>query len=177
MTKYRSARWVLAACMTGLPLAACSAGVTAASSAPPSTAATAATSRPAPSASLSPSPSPSPSPRPTNSISVSGLGGFPIPAGAKTAENASYGSQSVIVLTSVTPAEMVSFYTAALPQAGFAITDNASVSGSNGATADIEFAGNGYKGSMVSGGDVPTSGIGLAGLRPGHFAIITLTRS
>jgi hypothetical protein len=132
---------------------------------------TAASSRPAPSA------SPSPAPRPSSSISVTGLGGFPIPAGAKTAENVSYNDTAIIVLTSVTPAEMVSFYTSALPQAGFAITDNASVNGSNGATADIEFAGNGYKGSMVSGGDVPTSNIGLAGLRPGHFAIITLTRS
>jgi len=171
MTKYRSACGVLAACVTGLSLAACSAGITAASSAPPNPAPTAASSHPA--ASLSPSPAP----RPTSSISVSGLGGFPVPAGAKTAENVTYGNQSIIVLTSVTPAEMLSFYTSALPQAGFAITDHASVSGTNGATADIEFTGDGYKGSMVSGGDVPTTGIGLAGLRPGHFAIITLTRS
>lgn len=176
MTKYRSGWRVLVACTacaTGLSLAACSAGITAASSAAPSTVPSAASSRPA----ASPSPSPSPAARPSSSISVSGLGGFPVPAGARTAENASYGGQTVIVLTSVTPAEMASFYASALPQAGFAITDNASVSGSNGTTADIEFTGNGYKGSMVSGGDVPTSGIGLAGLRRGHFAIITLSRS
>jgi hypothetical protein len=173
MTKYRYGWRVLVACATGMSLAACSAGITAASSAAPSTVPSAASSRPA----ASPSPSPSPAARSSSSISVSGLGGFPVPAGARTAENASYGGQTVIVLTSVTPAEMASFYASALPQAGFAITDNASVSGSNGTTADIEFTGNGYKGSMVSGGDVPTTGIGLAGLRRGHFAIITLSRS
>jgi hypothetical protein len=178
MTQYRSARRVpaaCAACVIGVSVAACSAGITTASSAAPSTAPATVSSFSA--ASTSSPPAASSSPIPSSSISVSGFGGFPVPAGAKTAENVSYGNQTVIVLTSVTPAEMVSFYTSALPKAGFAITDNASANGKNGTTADILFSGNGYKGDMASGGDVPATGLGLAGLRKGHFAIITLTRS
>jgi len=174
MTKHRSAgrpAAACAACFIGLSVAACSAGITTTSSPAPA----AASSNPATAASSHPAVSPSAVP--SSSVSVSGFGGFPIPAGAKTAENVSFGNQTVIVLTSVTPTEMASFYTSALPQAGFAITDNASANGPNGTTADILFSGNGYKGDMVSGGDVPTANLGLSGLRRGHFAIITLTRS
>ena len=38
----------------------------------------------------------------------------------------------------------------------------------------ILFAGHGYNGNLVSGANVPTSGLDLAGVRAGHFAIISL---
>jgi hypothetical protein len=69
-------------------------------------------------------------------------------------ENVSYGKQIAIILSSISPAKVSSFYTSALPRAGYKITSNSLATLNNGAGAAIDFTGHGYKGTIgaVSGG-------------------------
>ena len=58
------------------------------------------------------------------------FGSFPVPAGAKVAENVSTSSGIGIMFSKVTPAKVPSFYAQALPRAGYTITGNSVLSGS-----------------------------------------------
>jgi len=137
---YRNVATALAACAACLSLAACSAGITTAS-----TATTAATSSSSPSRSAAASSSPASDGR---MIEVSGsIGRFPVPAGAKVAENVSTSAGIGIMFSKVTPAKVQSFYIQALPKAGYRVTGNQSFSGSDGVML-IQFTGHGYKGTV-----------------------------
>jgi hypothetical protein len=133
---YRNAAAALAAGAACLSLAACSAGITTAS-----TATTAATNSASPSRSATASPSSAAG----RMLQVSGVpGGFPVPAGAKVAENVSTSSGIGVMFSKITPAKVESFYTQALPRAGYRITGDQSVSG----IMIMQFAGHGYKGTV-----------------------------
>jgi len=81
-------------------------------------------------------------------IEVSGsIGRFPVPAGAKVAENVSTSSGIGIMFGKITPAKVQSFYSQALPKAGYKITGNQSFSGSDGVMI-IQFTGHGYQGTI-----------------------------
>jgi hypothetical protein len=150
MKAYRRMAMAVTTCAAGLSLAACTAGVTTAS---PSTSRSLATSRTASSPAAAAS---SASPAPTGSagtISVDApIGSFPIPPAAQVLFNSTCDKQIVIELGSVTPAQASSFYTAALPQAGYKITSNSLLAetgtGLPGSVATIEFTGRGYKGTI-----------------------------
>lgn len=171
MNRYRSALAV-ATCAASLSVTGCTAGISTASSPPTSPAASSngAASHGASAAASSPSPASS-----ASMISLSGsVGSFPIPAGAKVAENAGLNGGSIVVITSVTPAKVLNFYESELPQAGYTITGNASATTAGGLEVNLLFSGHGYRGNMVAGANVPASGLDLLGVSPGHFAIITL---
>jgi hypothetical protein len=81
-------------------------------------------------------------------ISVSGkVSSFPVPAGAKVAENVSISNSISIAFGEVTLAKVQSFYTQALPRAGYTITGNSTASESGGVMV-IQFTGHGYKGQV-----------------------------
>jgi len=116
-----------------------------------------------------------PTPLPVSSVSVAGpIGSFPIPAGAKIAENADLNGGTLVVITSVTAAEVLNFYESILPQVGYTITSNTSATTNSGLEVNVVFSGHGYHGNVVAGANVPASGLNLAGVRSGHFAIISL---
>jgi len=167
MNKYRSAVLALAACAASLTVAACTAGITTAT--PPATSAAA----PSHSASVArSSPSPASSGR---MISVSGsVGSFPVPAGAKVAENIADGQESIVIFSSVTPAAVSSFYATALPRAGYAITGNSLVTEGGGTVAFILFSGHGYKGNIDALSKFPNSGVSVAGLGTKNVTTITI---
>jgi hypothetical protein len=167
MNKHRSAVLALAACAASLTVAACTAGIT---TAPPATSA-AARSHSASVARSSPSQASS-----GRMISVSGsVGNFPVPAGAKVAENIADGQESIVIFGSITPADVSSFYATALPRAGYAIAGNSLVSeGSGGAVAFIQFSGHGYKGNIDALAKFPNSGVSLAGLGTKNVTTITI---
>ena len=77
------------------------------------------------------------------------VGSFPVPAGAKVAENISTSSGVDIMFAKVTPAKVQSFYAQALPTAGDTVTSNSSSSESGG-MALIEFTGHGYTGEVTT---------------------------
>lgn len=138
MHTYRNAAAALAAGVACLSLAACSAGITTAS-----TATTAATNSASPSRSTTATAPPSSAA--DRMLQVSGVpGGFPVPAGAKVAENVSTSSGIGVMFSKVTPAKVESFYTQALPRAGYRITSNQSFSG----IMIMQFTGHGYKGTV-----------------------------
>ena len=68
-------------------------------------------------------------------------------AGAKEAE-----------LSSVTAGEAVSFYTSALPRAGYTIMSNSLSPVGSGAEGALAFSGHGYKGTIVADSVPATSG-------------------
>ncbi len=107
MNIYRYSALAVVTCAAALSLTACSAGITS-------------TSQAAPSPSQTPSRSATASPATSgNTVSVGGsLGSFPIPAHAKVVENITESGQTVIILGSVSPSEVSSFYASALPRAG-----------------------------------------------------------
>jgi hypothetical protein len=185
MKVYRTAALAAAACAAGLSLAACSGGLTSASSAPSSPAASSSTppaSSPAagsssPPASTSAGTSTGTSGSGTSgsgsTVSVGSAGSFPIPPGATVVENATSNGVHDIVLSGVKPAEVSSFYSSALPQAGYTITSNTQASGGAITGTAIEFNGHGCKGDI---GAASTLGItGLSGLVGGNVIGITLT--
>jgi len=133
-----------------LSLTACTAGVTTASSAGSATASSPATSPAAPSLSASAAAS-SPGPAPSAStVEVSGvLGYFPVPAGAKVADNVVLDEKVIIIFSRITPANVMAFYTAALPQAGYRIASSEMLS-LGGGTAAIEFSGRGFTGEIAA---------------------------
>jgi hypothetical protein len=167
MNKYRSAVLALTACAASLAVAACTAGITTA--APPATSA-AAPSHSASVARSSPSQASS-----VRMISVSGsVGSFPVPAGAKVAENVADGQESIVIFSSITPADVSSFYATALPRAGYAIAGNSLVSEGSGAVAFIQFSGHGYKGNIDALAKFPNSGVSIAGLGTKNVTTITI---
>jgi hypothetical protein len=138
MIVYRAAA---AGCLTALSLAACSAGLT--SAAPPAG---------------------SPVSGPGSTVSVNApIGSFPVPPGATVVAKVIDNGKVELVLTGVTPQEVSTFYTAALPAAGYTITSNETLSGTTfSAVAAIKFTGHHYSGDIgaVSGINVP----GISGL-------------
>jgi ABC-type phosphate transport system substrate-binding protein len=158
MNKYRPAAVALAACAASLSLAACSAGITTTS-----TATTAATSSPSPSRSATAAPASS-SASAGRMISVSGnVSSFPVPAGAKVAENVSYNKSISVGFGKVTLARVRSFYTQALPRAGYTITSNSAASEGGGVIL-IQFTGHGYKGQVSALAKDPDPSDALPGL-------------
>ena len=167
MNKYRSAALALAACAASLTATACTAGIT--TVAPP------ATSAAAPSHSASVARSSSSEARAGRMISVSGsVGSFPVPAGAKVAENIADGQESIVIFSSITPAKVSSFYATALPQAGYTISGNSLVTQGGGTVAFILFSGHGYKGNIDALSKFPNSGVSVAGLGTKNVTTITI---
>jgi hypothetical protein len=173
MKRYRSATLALVTCAAALSLAACSAGVTQATPATSTTAVSKPASSPTPSHTASPAAA-------GGTVSLGGsLGNFPLPPGAKVLENATYGNKITLILSSVPPAQVSSFYTSALPHAGYKITSNSSAVIGNSTDAGIEFTGHGYKGLLGAISSVPSS----SGASPSGGAVvknltgITFTRS
>lgn len=166
MKRYRLAALALAACAASLSVTACAAGSATSSQA---------SSRPAAASPATSRPAATPTPIPASSVSVAGsTGSSPIPAGAKIAENADLNGGTLVVITSVTAAKVLNFYESILPQAGYTITSNASATTNSGQEVNIVFSGHGYHGNVVAGANVPASGLNLAGVRSGRFAIISL---
>ena len=146
MKRYRSAALILVTCTGGLSVAACSAGITSASTV---------TSSPDASSSHSVTASPSPE---GSLVSVGGsIGSFPVPPGAKVAENIAEGKDIVILFGSVSPAEVSRFYTSVLPRDGYKITDNTLATLNNEAGAAITFTGHGYKGTIGADSSIPSA--------------------
>jgi ABC-type phosphate transport system substrate-binding protein len=171
MNKYRSAAAALTAWAAGLSLAACAAGTTTAGT-------TTTTSPAAPGSSSAPSPaSASASASPalaSRTITVGGdVGSFPVPAGAKVAENVASSQETVIIFAKITPARVSTFYAQALPQDGYTITTNSVVSQSGGTAAIIQFTGHGFAGNIDALSKFTDSTVSVAGL--GHKNVTTIT--
>jgi hypothetical protein len=165
MNKYRPAAVTLAACLS---LAACSAGITTAS-----TATTAATSSSSPGRTGTTA-SASPSAPAGRVLSVTGkVKSFPVPAGAKVAENISFENSISIGFGKVTPAKVRSFYTQALPKAGYTITGNSAASESGGLIL-IQFTGHGYKGQISTFANDPDPSDALPGLGTKNVTTVLL---
>ncbi len=166
MNKYRPAAVALAACAASLSLAACTAGIT--------TASTATTSPAAPSRSGSSASASASLAAAGRMIQVSGdVGSFPVPAGAKVAENIASSQETVVFFSMITPAKVSSFYARALPQAGYTVTTNSVVSQSGNTVAFIQFTGHGFKGNIDALSKFTDSTVSLAGL--GHKNVTTIT--
>ncbi len=162
MNIYRCAALTAVTCAAALSLAACSAGITTSQAAPSQTPSRSATASPTASG---------------GTVSVGGsIGSFPIPAHAKVVENITEGSQTVILLGSVSPSEVSSFYTSALPRAGYKITMNTLATMNNGTGAAIEFTGHGYKGTISAESNLASTGVSVGGLNGKNFVGITLTK-
>jgi hypothetical protein len=171
MNNYRSAALALATCAASLSVAACTAGIT---TAPPPATSAAAPPRSA-SAAAATSSSPASSGR---MIAISGsIGSFPVPTGAKVAENVAYSQQVIVMFTSVTPAIVSSFYATALPRAGYAISGNSMFSVGGNTEAVIEFSGHGYKGNIATLSHFSGSGVSVAGLGTKNVSTIELSRT
>jgi hypothetical protein len=161
MSTYRQAGLILLACAAGLALAACSAGVSTVTPPTPATSGSAA-SHPAAASSAA-----------SGTVSLGGsIGAFPLPPGATVLDNLAYTKSKELVLTGVTPAAAVSFYTTALPRAGYTITMNGLSSTGTGVFAGIEFTGHGYMGTIGAGSGLATPGVSLPS---GNAVFIVLT--
>jgi hypothetical protein len=175
MSNYRSAALALASCAASLTVAACTAGITTAT--PPATS-PAAPSRSASVAAATSASRAAPA-RPAAAgrmIAVSGsIGTFPVPAGAKVAENVANGQQVIILFNSVTPANVSSFYATALPRAGYAISGNSVISEGGGTEAIIEFSGRGYKGNIAAVSHFSGAGVSVAGLGTKNVSTVELS--
>jgi hypothetical protein len=139
MIVYRAGALAAAGCLTALSLAACSVGLAGASPGSPASGSGSTVSVNAP------------------------IGSFPTPPGATVVANIVADGKVEIVLTGVAAQKASTFYTAALPAAGYTITSNETVTGTTfGGAAAIKFAGHGYSGDIgaVSGINVP----GVSGL-------------
>jgi hypothetical protein len=151
MNRYRSAALGLVTCAAGLSLAACSAGIT--------------TTTPA-SSPKSSTPAASPAAthtaRASSTVNIGGsIGRFPIPSGGKVVENFALDKQIEVVIGSVSPQKASSFYTSALPKAGYTITLNTlGTDSKHGTTLAIQFSGHGYKGTISAGSNIPGVSLG-----------------
>jgi hypothetical protein len=163
----RYAAAALAACAVSLSLAACSAGITTASTA------TTSSSSPSPSRSATVAATSSPAPA-GRMVAVSGkISTFPVPAGAKVAENVSLNNDISIGFGKVTLAKVQSFYAEALPKAGYTITSDSSASESGGVVL-IQFTGHGYKGQISALASAPAPSDALPGLGSKNLTTILL---
>ena len=136
MNAFRSKALTLVAGAATLSLTACTAGVTTASSASSPATSPAAPSRSAAAAASSPGAAPS-----ASTIALSEPpGSFPVPAGAKVADNVVITGTVILFFSGITPAEVLAFYTKALPQAGYKITGSEMVSEAGGTAAKISIA-------------------------------------
>ena len=169
MNKYRYAVSALTACAASLSLAACTTGIT--------TASTATTSPAAPSSSSASSSASASQGAPalaSHTIKLSGeAGSFPLPAGAKVAENVASPEGTIVFFNQVTPAKVSSFYAQALPRAGYTITANSVISQSGSNVAFIQFTGHGIKGTIDALAKFTDSGVSIAGL--GHKNVTTIS--
>jgi hypothetical protein len=153
MNPYRRLAMTVTTCAASLSLAAaCSAGIT---SANPKTSPSAAASRAGSSSAASTSHATSASAGAGSTVTVDApIGSFPIPRGAQVVANMPCGKQILIELGSVTPAQASDYYSAALPQAGYQITDNTLNSDPNtGAAqgmAELTFTGHGFTGLIIA---------------------------
>jgi hypothetical protein len=165
-----------AVCVAGLSLAACSGGISTPSAAPSSPAtspasspaaagSTASATTPPASGATGTSGTTAPAAGSGGTVSVGGsLGTFPIPAGASVVDNGMDGSNIEIVLTGVTPQEVSTFYTAALPSSGYTITENSSASDGTVSGLTIKFTGHGYQGDIGAASGISIAGVsGLSG--------------
>ena len=169
MNKYRYAVAALTACAASLSLAACTAGITTASTATTSPAAPTSSSSSSASASASASPALA-----SRTIKLSGeAGSFPLPAGAKVAENVASPEGTIVFFNQVTPAKVSSFYAQALPRAGYTITANSVISQSGSNVAFIQFTGHGIKGTIDALAKFTDSSVSIAGL--GHKNVTTIS--
>jgi hypothetical protein len=147
LNTFRPKALALVAGAATLSLTACTAGGTTASSA-----SSPATSPAAPSLSTSASAAASsPAPAPSGStVEVGGLlGYFPVPAGAKVADNVVLDERVIIIFSLITPAKVLAFYNAALPRAGYKISGSEMLS-LGGGTGVIEFSGRGFRGEIAA---------------------------
>jgi hypothetical protein len=164
MNSYRSVGMALAGCAVGLSLAACTAGITTVSTATTSPAATS----PASSASASASAAAG------RMLKVSGeVGSFPVPAGAKVAENVATGHETIVIFSMITPAKVSSFYAQALPRAGYTVTANSVIDQSGNTVAFIQFTGHGVKGNIDGLSKFTDSTVSVPGL--GHRNVTTIS--
>lgn len=158
MITYRSAALALVTCAAILSVTACTAGITTASQG---------------ASAAAPSPGPVPA---ASTVAISGpLGSFPVPSGAKVAENVGAGQAVIILFSGIAPAQVSAFYATALPRAGFTVTGNSLIteSGVNGAV--IQFSGRGYQGNIAAMANFDNPGTGLAGLGNKNVTTIELT--
>ncbi len=169
MSRYRPAAVALAACAASLSLAACTAGITTPSTATTSPAASSRRSSASASASASASLAVA-----SRTIQVSGpVGSFPVPAGAKIAQNITTSQDTIIFFSLITPANVSSFYARALPRAGYTVTTNSVVSQSGSTVAFIQFTGHGVKGNIDTLSKYNDPSVTLAGL--GHKNVTTIS--
>jgi hypothetical protein len=165
MNPYRCAAVTLATCAAALSLAACSAGVTTAG--PPAASSRGTSASPDATTSGRPSPSPTVSNSAASGtmIQVSGkVGHFPVPVGAKVAENITTSQETIVIFGSISPAKVSAFYAQALPRAGYTISGNSVITESGNVMAAIQFAGHGFKGNIDALAKFTGSGVGLGGL-------------
>ena len=173
MNRYRSTALALACCAASVSVAACTAGITTAS-----TTAAPATSTPASSRSASVARSTSTPASSGRTIAISGsIGSFPVPAGAKVAENVAEGKHIIIFFGSVTPAKVSSFYSTALPRAGYTISGNSILNQGGVTEAIIDFTGHGYKGDIGAVSHFSGSGPNVRGLGNKNVTTIALTQT
>jgi hypothetical protein len=83
------------------------------------------------------------------------VGTFPVPQGAQVMDNTMpCGKQVILELSSVTPSQASTFYTSALPRAGYTVTDDTLGSdpktGAPQGMAEFAFAGHGYTGMIIA---------------------------
>jgi len=174
MNTYRRMAMTVTICAASLSLAACAAGVT---SANPETPPSASTSHAGSSPAASPSHATSAAADAGSTVHVDApIGSFPIPHGAQVVANMPCGKEILIELGSVTPTQASDFYTTALHQAGYKITDNTLTSDPNtGAAkgmAELTFTGHGFTGLIVAMADLgaEASADPSAGSLPGNVA-------
>jgi hypothetical protein len=153
MNTHRSAGLALLACAAGLSLAACSGGGGSAS--PPASAA----SNPAVSSSHAAASSPASSVSSGGTVNLGApVGAFPVPPGAQVIASVTSAGAKEAELGSVSAAEAVSFYTSALPRAGYTIMTNSLSPVGSGAEGALAFRGHGYQGTIVADSVQATSG-------------------
>jgi hypothetical protein len=160
MNTYRLMAMTVTSCAAGLSLAACSAGITKANTvtSPSPTASrneSSTASRAESSPPASPSHTASASTGSSDTVRVDApIGSFPIPRAAQVVANMPCGKQDLIELGSVTPLQASTFYTSALPRAGYTITNNTLTSDPDTGTpqgmAEITFNGHGYTGLIIA---------------------------
>ena len=170
MNKYRSTALALACCAASMCGAACTAGISTAT-----TTTAPATSAPAPSHSASVAVSASNPASSGRTITISGsIRSFPVPTGAKVAENVAGSQEIVVIFSSISPAQVSSFYATALPRAGYSISDNSVLSESGSPVAIIQFSGHGYKGNIDALAHFSDPKVNVAGLGTKNVTTVSL---